>query len=75
MNEHDYFGMHRIVSLILLIIPITCWVMGIATRCKERKYVAAVLRFIFGVWILWICDIIVTIGNGCRVKIARCVEC
>ena len=71
----DYFGMHRIVSLILLIIPVTCWVLGIATRCKEGKYVAAVLRFIFGGWLLWACDIVCTVINGCRVKIARCVEC
>ena len=72
---NDYFGLNRIVSHILLIIPITCWVLGIATRCKEGKYIAAILRIIFGGWILWVSDIVCTIANGCHVKIARCVEC
>ena len=71
----DYFGIHKIASIILLIIPITAWVLGIATRCKEGKFVAAILRFIFGGWILWISDIINTAMNGCNVKICRCVQC
>ena len=70
----DYFGLHRIVSLILLIIPITAWILGVATRISEKKYVAGVLRFIFGGWVLWICDIVYTIMNGCRVKIVRCLN-
>ena len=72
---NDYFVIHRIVSLILLIIPLSCWVLGVATRCKERKYVAGVLRFFLGGTLLWIIDIICTIMNGCRVKILRCIDC
>ena len=72
-TTRDYFGIHRIVSLILLIIPITAWILGVATRISEKKYVAGVLRLIFGGWVLWICDIVYTIMNGCRVKIVRCL--
>ena len=39
------------------------------------KFVAAILRFIFGGWILWISDIVNTAMNGCNVKICRCVQC
>ena len=73
-TTRDYFGIHRIVSLILLIIPITAWILGVATRISEKKYVAGVLRLIFGGWVLWICDIVNTIMNGCRVKIVRCLN-
>ena len=72
-SSSDYFGIHRIVSLILLIIPLTAWILGVATRLYERKYVAGVLRIIFGGWILWVSDIISTVMNGCRVKICRCL--
>ena len=72
-TSSDYFGIHRIVSLVLLIIPFTAWILGVATRLVERKYVAAVLRIIFGGWILWISDIICTIINECNVKICRCL--
>ena len=71
----DYFGISRIVSIILLIIPVTAWVLGVATRCAEKRIIAGCLRFLFGGWILWICDIVCSINNGCNVKIARCVEC
>ena len=69
----DYFGIHRIISLILLIIPLTAWILGVATRIAEKKYIAGVLRIIFGGWILWVSDIISTVMNGCRVKICRCL--
>ena len=69
----DYFGIHRIISLILLIIPLTAWILGVATRLAEKKYIAGVLRIIFGGWILWVSDIISTVMNGCRVKICRCL--
>ena len=71
----DYFDIHRCCSIILLIIPITAWVLGIATRCKEGKFLAAILRFIFGGWILWAVDIINTCINNCKVTICRCVDC
>ena len=67
----DYLGLDRIISIILLIIPFTAWFCGIITRLKEKCYVAAILRFFFGCWILWVIEIILTILNGCNVQVWR----
>ncbi len=56
-KQKDYFGLSFIVSLILCIIPFTCWVLGIVTRFQEGKYVAGIIR-IFGGWVVWILDIV-----------------
>ena len=73
-TSRDYFGIHRIVSLVLLIFPLTAWVLGVATRLSEKKYVAAIVRIIIGWNILWICDIIYSVINGCRVKVCRFID-
>jgi hypothetical protein len=70
----DYFGLNRIISLILVIIPFTAWVCGIITRVIDRCYVAAVVRFFFGT-IIWICDLILTIVKGCNCTILRVINC
>ena len=44
----DYFGIDRIISLILLIIPFTACFCGILTRFKDGCYVAGILRIFFG---------------------------
>ena len=67
----DYFGLDPIISLILLIIPVTCWFCGIVTRLQDRCYVAAILRFFFGGWLLWVIEIILCIMNGCKVNVWR----
>ncbi len=72
-SSEDYFGINKIISLILLIIPITAWILGVVTRFSEKKYVAGALRIIFGGWLLWICDIVCTVQNQCQVKICRCL--
>ncbi len=59
----DYFGLNRCVSIILAIIPITAWILGIATRCKEGAILAAIVRIFFGV-IIWIVDLILMCLNG-----------
>ena len=64
----DYFGIHKIASIILLIIPVTAWVLGIATRCKEGKFVAAILRFIFDGWILGISNIVIRLWMDVMLK-------
>ncbi len=71
----DYFGMDRIVSLILLIIPFTAWILGLATRLTQKRFVAAILRFFFGGWLLWVIEIILTLGNGCNVKLLDVIQC
>ncbi len=57
-KQKDYFGLEWIVSLILAIIPITSLVLGVATRIKEGKIVAGILRLVLGWNIIWILDIV-----------------
>ena len=62
-KRNDYFGLGRLVSIILAIIPITSWVLGWITRFSEGKIVAGVLRLLLGWNIIWICDIICMVIN------------
>ena len=62
-NKKDYFGLDWIVSLILAIIPFTSWICGALTRFQEGKYVAAIIRLVFGFTIVWILDLIFMIMN------------
>ena len=66
----DYFGLDPIVSLILLIIPFTAWLFGILTRFKDGHFVAGIIRIFFGL-LIWIVEIVLTIMNGCNVKVWR----
>ncbi len=63
MAKSDYFGLSRLVSLILAIIPFTAWICGVITRFSEGKIVAGIIR-IFGGWLVWILDLIFMILNG-----------
>ena len=63
-SKKDYFGLSRIVSIILAIIPFTAWILGVITRLSEGKIVAAILRLIFGAWIIWLIDLILMIAQG-----------
>lgn len=60
----DYFGLGRLVSIILAIIPITAWICGIVTRFSEGKIVAGIIRIFFGAWIIWLLDLILMIFSG-----------
>ena len=71
-SSADYFGLERLVSIILAIIPFTAWVCGIITRFKEGKIVAAILRVFFGCWIVWVIDLVLMITSG---KILRVLDC
>ena len=70
-SGNDYFGLSRLVSLILAIIPITAWVCGVITRVTEGKIVAAIIRIFLGGWILWVVDLVLMIVNG---KILRLIN-
>ena len=59
----DYFGLPKIISIILAIIPVTAWLFGIITRFLEGKIVAGIIR-IFGGWLIWIADLILMIIKG-----------
>lgn len=63
-SSKDYFGLDRVISLILVIIPVTAWICGFLTRFKEGKIVAGLIRLIFGFTIVWILDIIFMILDG-----------
>ena len=62
-SKGDYFGLGRLVSIILAIIPITAWVLGLVTRFSEGKIVAGIIR-IFGGWVIWVIDLILMILSG-----------
>ena len=61
--QSDYFGLGRILSIILAIIPFTAWLLGLITRFKEGKIVAGVIR-IFGGWLIWVVDLVLMITKG-----------
>ena len=60
----DYFGLSRIVSIILAIIPLTAWICGAITRIQEGKLVAGLIRLFFGGIICWIVDLVLMIMQG-----------
>lgn len=60
-KKSDYFGLGYVVSLILAIFMPTAWILGVATRFAEGKWVAGILRIFLGGWILWIVDLILMI--------------
>ncbi|MBR2375115.1 MAG: hypothetical protein IKA88_02380 [Clostridia bacterium] len=66
-KKSDYFGLDRVISIILAIIPFTAWILGVVTRFQEGKIVAGVIR-IFGGWLIWILDLVCMIMNNqiCR---------
>lgn len=66
-SSKDYFGLGRLVSIILAIIPVTAWLLGVITRFQEGKIVAGIIR-IFGGWLIWVLDLVCMILNG---KICR----
>ena len=65
----DYFGLGRLVSIILAIIPVTSWILGAITRFSEGKIVAGILRIILGWNIIWIVDLILMILGGSILRI------
>lgn len=60
----DYFGLGRIISIILAIIPFTAWILGAVTRFKEGHIVAGIIRVIGLGFILWVIDLVLMIMNG-----------
>lgn len=63
-GKSDYFGLGRLVSIILAIIPLTAWICGVVTRFSEGKIVAGILRIFLGGWIIWLIDLVLMILNG-----------
>ena len=65
----DYFGLGRLVCIILAIIPVTSWILGFVTRFMEGKIIAGLIRLIFGFTIVWILDLILMILSGSILRI------
>ncbi|HIW03619.1 MAG TPA: hypothetical protein H9692_02740 [Firmicutes bacterium] len=63
-RKGDYFGLGRLVSIILAIIPVTSWILGFVTRFMEGKIIAGLIRLIFGFTIVWIIDLVLMILSG-----------
>lgn len=63
-SSKDYFGLGRVISIILAIIPVTAWLLGAITRFQEGKILAGIIRLIGLGYILWIVDIIMMIAKG-----------
>lgn len=57
-KQKAFFDLDYIISLILVIIPITNLVCGVIKRIQDGCIVAAIIRLFFGWNILWILDII-----------------
>lgn len=68
-SQKDYFGADWLVSLILAIIPVTSFVLGVVTRFKEGKLIAAILRLVLGWNIIYVLDLISIIFRGKIVRI------
>ena len=60
----DYFGLSRLISLILVIIPVTSWICGFVTRFQEKKLLAGLLRLFLGWNIIWVLDLICIVFKG-----------
>jgi len=63
-KKKDYFGLSRIISIILAIIPITSLVCGVVTRFKEGALLAGILRIVLGWNIIYVLDLISMIFAG-----------
>ena len=68
-KNKDYFGLNRVVSIILAIIPFTAWILGVITRFKDGAILAAIIRIIGLGFLLWVLDLIFMIAKGqiCRI--------
>jgi hypothetical protein len=62
-GKSDYFGLNRVVSIILAIIPVTSWICGFVTRFMDGHILAGILRLIGLGFILWIVDLILMCMN------------
>ena len=71
-NKNDYFGLERLISLILAIIPFTSWICGAITRYQEGKLVAALVRLVFGFNFVWFIDLVMMVLHG---HIWRFLDC
>lgn len=54
----DYFGLGRVISLIIAIFLPASAICGIVTRFQEGKVVAGIIRIFIGWNVMWVVDLI-----------------
>lgn len=62
-HQKAYFGLGRVVSLILAIIPFTSWILGIVVRFQRGNILGGILNIPFG-FIFWIIDLVTMITQA-----------
>ena len=62
-KSKDYFGLGKIVSIVLAIIPFTAWLLGALTRFSEGKLIAGIIRLIGLGFILWLIDLVLMVSD------------
>ena len=63
-GKKDYFGLNKVVSLILCIIPVTSWLLGAIQRISDGAIVAGILRLLGAGLIIWVVDLYMMITKG-----------
>lgn len=71
-TSKDYFGLSRVVSIILAIIPVTAWILGALTRFNEGKIVAGIVRLVGFGFIAWLVDIVLMVSQGHIWRLLNC---
>lgn len=52
-----YFGLGRVISIILAIIPVTSWVCGLLITAQRKSWLFFVIRLLVGWNIIWLVDL------------------
>lgn len=63
-NSTAYFGLGRLISIILAIIPITSLICGIITAAQNKSWLWVILRIFVGWNIFYVVDLITVIFSG-----------
>ncbi len=71
-SSKAYFGLPRLISIILALLPPTSWLCGIITRFQQGRIVAGILRIFFGWNIVWLLDLILMIFKGDILTLVKC---
>ena len=53
-----YFGLGRVISIILAIIPVTSWVCGLLITAQRKSWLFFVIRLLVGWNIIWLVDLV-----------------
>ena len=60
-NTKPYFGLGRLISIILAIIPVTSLICGIVTAIQNKSWLWAIVRIFLGWNIFYIIDLLTVV--------------